>query len=196
MLHECRSSLVTLGLNREICHRPFRMNERRNSLFTAASRGFRTPRFSRAEHEEVNHGRLALKVSVTVCDLNFLPVLGGLFPSFFPFIFDPRGNAVCREHECEVETFRPDVGLAGVNPRVNFRPTWETVARWKLFRINDLELEGTTQRIFPGSAGARQHRIMAQHLRVTDTWLEVTQRIFCKIPGMLGKRITFESNDL
>lgn len=33
---------------------------------------------------------------------------------FFPFFFFPsfltRGNAVCREHECEVETFRPDVG--------------------------------------------------------------------------------------
>lgn len=100
------------------------MNERRNSLFTAASRGFRTPRFWRAEHEEENHGRLALKVSVTVCDLNFLPALGRLCGLLFFPSFSTRGNAGCREHECGGETFRDDatsvVGLAEVTMPVNF----------------------------------------------------------------------------
>jgi len=77
---------------REICHVSFRMNERWNSLFTAESRGFRTSRFSRAKHDEENHRRLALKVLVMVCDLNFLLVLARRSAIFFFFsfsIFDP-----------------------------------------------------------------------------------------------------------
>jgi len=96
------------------------------------------------------------------------------FLSFFPLHFWPVETPSAENARWKHSDLMSVVGLVGVNPRVNFRPTWETVARWKLFRINDLELEGTTQRIFPGSAGTQQHRITAQHLRATDTQLEVT----------------------
>lgn len=106
-------SLVTLGLNREmVASRPFRMNERLGThcsspLGISGHRAFR----EQNTKSRITDGwrwkfqsRFAILISCS-------PWCGLL--SFFSLLvlhFLTRGNAVCREHECEMKTFRRDVG--------------------------------------------------------------------------------------